>query len=140
MFISCVCNDHNEPSHEKTNSLGFRPVPTQTAWSVQSQREARSLRFWVKVEKILNYLCSENKGADQLCSYCTADLHLCFPRSILFVFSCSGSIISTLMFLFIHVPVSSNKFNSLPNHPDILNHVSCRMISCFQYCTSGCDN
>ena len=20
----------------------------------------------------------ENKGADQLCSYCTADLHLCF--------------------------------------------------------------
>ena len=24
------------------------------------------------------YLCSENKGADQLCSYCTADMHLCF--------------------------------------------------------------
>ena len=24
------------------------------------------------------YLCSENKGADQLCSYCTADLRLCF--------------------------------------------------------------
>ena len=22
------------------------------------------------------YLCSENKGADQLCCYCTADLHL----------------------------------------------------------------
>ena len=22
--------------------------------------------------------CSENKGADQLCSYCTADLPLCF--------------------------------------------------------------
>ena len=24
------------------------------------------------------YPCSENKGADQLCSYCTADLRLCF--------------------------------------------------------------
>ena len=24
------------------------------------------------------YLCSENKGADQLCCYCTADLRLCF--------------------------------------------------------------
>ena len=23
------------------------------------------------------YLCSENKGADQLRSYCEADLHLC---------------------------------------------------------------
>ena len=24
------------------------------------------------------YLCIENKGGDQLCNYCTADLHLCF--------------------------------------------------------------
>ena len=24
------------------------------------------------------YLCSENKGNDQLCSYCEADLRLCF--------------------------------------------------------------
>ena len=24
------------------------------------------------------YLCSEYKGTDQLCSYCTADLRLCF--------------------------------------------------------------
>ena len=23
-------------------------------------------------------MCSKNKGADQLCSYCTADLRLCF--------------------------------------------------------------
>ena len=27
---------------------------------------------------MVNYLCSENKDADQLCSYCTADLRLCF--------------------------------------------------------------
>ena len=25
------------------------------------------MKFWVKVEEILYYLCSENKGADQLC-------------------------------------------------------------------------
>ena len=23
-------------------------------------------------------MCNKNKGADQLCSFCTADLHLCF--------------------------------------------------------------
>ena len=45
---------------------------------MQSQKQARSLKFWVKVEETLYYLCSENKGADQLCSYCTADLRLCF--------------------------------------------------------------
>ena len=39
---------------------------------------ARSLKFWTKEEELLHYLCSENKGADQLCSYCTADLRLCF--------------------------------------------------------------
>ena len=27
---------------------------------------------------VIKDTCSENKGADQLCSYCTADLHLCF--------------------------------------------------------------
>ena len=30
------------------------------------------------MEEELYYLCGENKGADQLCSYCTADLRLCF--------------------------------------------------------------
>ena len=28
--------------------------------------------------KGLHYLCSKNKGADQLCSHCRADLHLYF--------------------------------------------------------------
>ena len=27
---------------------------------------------------IIMMLCSDNRGADQLHSYCTADLHLCF--------------------------------------------------------------
>ena len=36
------------------------------------------LVFWIYVEKESYYLRSENKGADQLCSNCTADLCLCF--------------------------------------------------------------
>ena len=36
----------------------------------------------IYVEEGLYYLCSENKGVDQLCSYCTeaADLCLCFSH------------------------------------------------------------
>ena len=34
---------------------------------------------------------SENKGADQLCSYCTADLRLCFRICRNPVFSLCGS-------------------------------------------------
>ena len=37
-------------------------------------------------------MCSENTGADQLCSYCEADLRLCFPLCKLLVFSCGDSI------------------------------------------------
>ena len=36
------------------------------------------LEIWIKKEEELYFLCSENKDADQLCSYNTADLHLCF--------------------------------------------------------------
>ena len=37
------------------------------------------------------YPCSENKGADQLRSYCEADLRLCFRLFKLLVFLCGGS-------------------------------------------------
>ena len=35
---------------------------------VSSQKKGRSLKFWIQVEEELYYPCSENKGADQLCS------------------------------------------------------------------------
>ena len=38
----------------------------------------RSLKFCIKEVKGLYYLCSENKGADQLHGYREADLRLCF--------------------------------------------------------------
>ena len=37
------------------------------------------------------YPSSENKGADQLHSYCEADLRLCFRLCRLLVFPCGGS-------------------------------------------------
>ena len=39
---------------------------------------ARSLKFWIEEIEGSYYLCSENKGADQLRSYREADLQLCF--------------------------------------------------------------
>ena len=39
----------------------------------------------------MHYLISENKGADQLRSYCEADLRLCFRRGRLLVFPWGGS-------------------------------------------------
>ena len=51
----------------------------QTNRLVQSLKKARSCKFWIKVDKELYHLIySKNKRADQLCRYCTADLHLCF--------------------------------------------------------------
>ena len=51
---------------------------SDTNQAVQSQNKARSLKLWIYVEEELYYPCGENKGADQLCSCCTADLRLCF--------------------------------------------------------------
>ena len=46
--------------------------------AVQPQKMARSLKFRITVVEGLYYPYSENKGADQLRSYCAADLRLCF--------------------------------------------------------------
>ena len=73
----------------------FGPVPTKFDRNcpVQSQKHVRSLKFWVKEEGGLYYPCSGNKDADQLCSYCTADLRLCFCLCMLLVFVCGGLIL-----------------------------------------------
>ena len=54
------------------------PNRSDTNQAVQSQKQARSLKFQIKEEEGLYFPCSENKGADQLRSYCEADLRLCF--------------------------------------------------------------
>ena len=54
------------------------PTWSDTNQAVQLQKMARDLKFWIKKVEGLPYLCSENKGADQLRGYHKADLHLCF--------------------------------------------------------------
>ena len=52
---------------------------------------ARGLKFRIKKVEGLYYLCSENKGADQLRGYREADLRLCFRICKSPVFSRRGS-------------------------------------------------
>ena len=56
---------------------GF-PTRSDTNRPVQSQKQARSLKFRILEEENLYYLCSENKGADQLLRNCEADLICAF--------------------------------------------------------------
>ena len=69
------------------------PTRSDTNQTVQSQKIARSLKFRLNEEEGLYYPFSENKGADQLRSYCEADLRLCCRLCILLVFPCGGSYI-----------------------------------------------
>ena len=62
------------------------PTRSDTNWAVQSNKKARSLKFQIQEEEGLSYQCSKNKGVDQLCSYCTADLRLCFRLFCCFSF------------------------------------------------------
>ena len=60
---------------------------SDTNQAVQSQKMARGLKFRIWKEEGLYYLCSENKGADQLRGYREADLRLCFRICKMCVFS-----------------------------------------------------
>ena len=63
------------------------PTRSDTNQAVQLQKMARGLKFWIKKVEGLYYLCSENKGADQLRGYREADLRLCFRICKTSVFS-----------------------------------------------------
>ena len=66
-----------EPRREKTRSSAFL-TRSDTNQPVQSQKQDRSLKIWIQEEEKLYYSCSENKGADQLRSYCEVELLFCF--------------------------------------------------------------
>ena len=70
---------------------------SDTNQAAQSPKQARSLKFRILVEEEWYYPSSENKGADQLRSYCycEADLRLCFRLCRLLVFPCGGSFIGS---------------------------------------------
>ena len=54
------------------------PTWSDTNQAVQLQKMARGLKFQIKKVEGSYYLCSKNKGADQLRGYHEADLRLCF--------------------------------------------------------------
>ena len=62
------------------------PNRFDTNRAVQAQKPAGSLKFRILKEEEVYYLCSENKGADQLRGYREADLRLCFLICRLLVF------------------------------------------------------
>ena len=49
-----------------------------TDQTVQPQKMARGLKFWIEEVEGLYYVYRENKGVDQLHGYRAADLRLCF--------------------------------------------------------------
>ena len=61
----------------ENRSSGF-PTRSDTNRAVQAQKMARGLKFRIYEVDEFYYLCSENKGADQLRVYREADLRLCF--------------------------------------------------------------
>ena len=70
--------EYNKYAATRENQSSGFPIRSATNLPVKSQKRATSLKFRIEEEKELYYPSSENKGADQLCSYCTADLRLCF--------------------------------------------------------------
>ena len=75
---------------KKKRFSGF-PTRSHTNRAVQPQKMARGLKFRIQEVEGLYYLCSENKGADQLRSYREAHLRLCFRICKKPVFSRCGS-------------------------------------------------
>ena len=63
------------------------PTWSGTNQAVQVQKMARGLNFQILKVEELYYLCSENKGADQLRGNREADLRLCFRICKMLVFS-----------------------------------------------------
>ena len=63
------------------------PNRSGTNQTVQSQNQARCLKFGIKEEEEMYYPCSKNKGADQLRSHLEADLRLCFRIGRFYCFS-----------------------------------------------------
>ena len=59
------------------DAKGF-PTRSDTNRAVQPQGTGRDLKYQMYVVEGLYYLSHENKGADQLHSYCEGDLRLCF--------------------------------------------------------------
>ena len=81
----------SEPRCEKKKRFSGFPTRSHTSQAAQPHKMARGLKFRIWEVEGLYYLCSENKGADQLRGYREADLRLCFRICRKPVFSRRGS-------------------------------------------------
>ena len=95
-----------EPMGETTNNLGFR-VRHKPACTISG----------AGLNLDISDLSSESKGADQLCSYCTSDLRLCFRICRWLVFWFSGSFDFDSPLVFQATTLRSFYFCHLFNHP-----------------------
>ena len=86
-------NQQNDMSLCMRKPTIWVPTRSDTNQAAQSQQMVRGRTFWNQKVEELYYPCSGNKGADQLRSYCEADLRLCFRLGRLLVLPCGGSII-----------------------------------------------
>ena len=85
-LLNHMTSPHLHMSRNAIKRSSVFPTRSDKNWPVQLQKQARGLKFWLKVEEKLYYPSSENKYADQLRSYCTADLRLWFCICRLLVF------------------------------------------------------
>ena len=70
---------------------------TITVFEQVRHKLVRRLEAWnIGFMKKREYTIRENKDADQLCSYCTADLRTCVRICGLLVSSCGGSYVLDL--------------------------------------------
>ena len=86
-LITCVCDIYTKINNKQITEcvcLLNKYEPVLTIWvPTRSDTEnvrGRKFQIW-KIEE-LYYPCSKNKCADQLRSYCEADLRLCFRLSM----------------------------------------------------------
>ena len=71
----------NNGAAPRENLSSDVPTRSDTNRAVQPQKIVRCWNFRIFGRRMIElslYLCSENKGADQLCGYRTADQRLCF--------------------------------------------------------------
>ena len=85
----------------------------------QLQKMARSLKFWIYGEEELYYPCSNNKCADQLRIYCTADLRLCFSIGKYPVVSWYGSYVTFISELTSYKEVLLDMSLGCPGNRDV---------------------
>ena len=86
-----MCREARKPVFGASDQVRHKPAYAAT-------EDGRKLKILDLGRRGIVLFCSENKGADQLCSYCTADLRLCFRIGKIPVFSKRGSY--HIMFIF----------------------------------------